>query len=187
MPTAVRRCAAKLGTCVVCNLRISRLFADLPIAVMATGTRSNVTPVVLREDTRPPAYGTSTLRVRLGPFTQGTCSTRSVLHTLLQEALYSARWYPLRSLFLVTCRKFLLACTINPAQLLLRSLKLRLRAMLGMVRALKWNYLQRPRPWREFHHCFGAGGAVSSSAGRARVARNRQVPRRSGSAIGVAS
>ena len=29
----------------------------LPIAVMATGTRSNVTPVVLREDTRPPAYG----------------------------------------------------------------------------------------------------------------------------------
>ena len=24
---------------------------------MATGTRSNVTPVVLREDTRPPAYG----------------------------------------------------------------------------------------------------------------------------------
>ena len=41
----------------MCNLRISRLFADLPIAVMATGTRSNVTPVVLREDTRPPAYG----------------------------------------------------------------------------------------------------------------------------------
>ena len=29
----------------------------LPIAVMATGTRSNVTPVVLREDTRPPDYG----------------------------------------------------------------------------------------------------------------------------------
>ena len=29
----------------------------MPIAVMATGTRSNVTPVVLREDTRPPAYG----------------------------------------------------------------------------------------------------------------------------------
>ena len=24
---------------------------------MATGTRSNVTPVVVREDTRPPAYG----------------------------------------------------------------------------------------------------------------------------------
>ena len=114
-----------------------------------------------------------------------------MLHTLMQEALYSARWCPLRSLFLVTCRKFLLACTINPAQLLLRSLKLRLRAMLGMVRALKWNYLQRPRPWREFHHCLGAGGgaggAVSSSVGRARVARNRQVPRRSGSAIGVAS
>ena len=29
----------------------------LPIAVMATGTRSNVTPAVLREGTRPPAYG----------------------------------------------------------------------------------------------------------------------------------
>ena len=114
-----------------------------------------------------------------------------MLHTLMQEALYSARWCPLRSLFLVTCGKFLLACTIHPAQLLLRSLKLRLRAMLGIVRALKWNYLQRPRPWREFHHCFraggGAGGAVSSSAGRASMARNWQVPRRSGSAIGVAS
>ena len=41
------------------------------------------------------------------------------------------------------------------------------------------------------YHCFGAGGgasgAVSSSAGRASMARNRQVARRSGSAIGVAS
>ena len=35
----------------------SRLFADCRLPVMATGTRSNVTPVVLREDTRPPAYG----------------------------------------------------------------------------------------------------------------------------------
>ena len=65
------------------------------------------------------------------------------------------------------------------------------RAMLGMVRAQRWSYLQRPRPWREFHHCFGAGGgaggAVSGSAGRASMARNRQVPRRSGNAIGVAS
>ena len=69
-----------------------------------------------------------------------------MLHTLMQEALYSARWRPLRSLFRVTCRTFLLACTMNRAHLLLRSLKLRLRAMLGMVRALKWNYLQRPRP-----------------------------------------
>ena len=42
--------------------------------------------------------------------------------------------------------------------------------MLSMVRAQMWSYLQRPRPWREFHHCFGAGGgaggAVSSSARR---------------------
>ena len=38
--------------------------------------------------------------------------------------------------------------------------------MLGMVRAQTWSYLHRPRPWREFHHCFGAGGAVSSIAGR---------------------
>ena len=29
----------------------------MPLAEMATGTRSNVTPVVLLEDTRPPAYG----------------------------------------------------------------------------------------------------------------------------------
>ena len=29
----------------------------MPIAVMATSTRLNVTPVVLREDTRRPAYG----------------------------------------------------------------------------------------------------------------------------------
>ena len=60
-----------------------------------------------------------------------------------------------------------------------------------MVRAQMWSYLQRPRPWRECHHCFGAGGgaggAVISSAGRASMARNRQVPQRSGSAIGVAS
>ena len=28
----------------------------MPIAVMETGTRSKVTPVVLREDTRPPTY-----------------------------------------------------------------------------------------------------------------------------------
>ena len=80
---------------------------------------------------------------------------------------------------------------MHRAQLLLRSLKLRLRAMLGMVRAQRWSYLQRPRQWREFHHCIGAGGgaggAVSGSAGRASMARNRQVPRRSGGAIGVAS
>ena len=91
----------------------------------------------------------------------------------MQEALYSARWCRLRSLFRGTCRKVLLACTMNRAQLLLRSLKLRLRAMLGMVRAQRWRYLQRPRPWREFHHCFGvgggAGGAVSSSTGRASI------------------
>ena len=29
----------------------------MPIAAMATGTRSNMTPVVLREDTRPPSFG----------------------------------------------------------------------------------------------------------------------------------
>ena len=69
------------GRCVVCNLRKAGCsliayccttvcgddrqvccvkFAEkqvvryLPIAVMATGTRSNVNPVVLREDTDPP-------------------------------------------------------------------------------------------------------------------------------------
>ena len=59
-----------------------------------------------------------------------------------------------------------------------------------MVRAQRWSYLHRPRPLLEFHHCFcaggGAGGAISSSGGRASMARNRQVPRRK-SAIGVAS
>ena len=34
------------------------------------------------------------------------------------------------------------------------------------IRDRTWSYLHRPRPWREFHHCFGAGGAVSSIAGR---------------------
>ena len=81
----------------------------------------------------------------------------------------------------------LLACTMNRTQVLLRSLKLRLRAMQGMVRAQRWSYLQRPRQWREFHQCFGAGGAVSSRAGRASLARNQQVPRGSGGAIGVDS
>ena len=60
-----------------------------------------------------------------------------------------------------------------------------------MVRVQGWSCLQRPRPSHEFHHCFGAGGgaggAVSRSAWRPSMARNRQVPRRSGSAIGVAS
>ena len=40
--------------CAICGKQVVRY---LPIAVMATGTRSNVTPVVLREDTQPPAYG----------------------------------------------------------------------------------------------------------------------------------
>ena len=40
--------------CAICGKQVVRY---LPIAMMATGTRSNVTPVVLREDTRPPAYG----------------------------------------------------------------------------------------------------------------------------------
>ena len=39
--------------CAICGKQVVRL----PIAVMATGTTSNVTPVVLREDMRPPAYG----------------------------------------------------------------------------------------------------------------------------------
>ena len=68
---------------------------------------------------------------------------------------------------------------------------MRLRAMLGMVRAQRWSYLQRPRPWCKFHHCSGAGGgaggAVSSNAGRASMARNGQAPRRSASATGVVS
>ena len=43
----------------VCRVQFAenQVVRFLPIAVMATGTRSNVTPVVLREDTRPPAYG----------------------------------------------------------------------------------------------------------------------------------
>ena len=43
----------------MCNLRKvgCSLIADCCDGKMATGTRSNVTPVVLRENTRPPAYG----------------------------------------------------------------------------------------------------------------------------------
>ena len=43
----------------MCSVQFAenRLFADLPIAAMATGARPNVTPVVLAGDTRPPTYG----------------------------------------------------------------------------------------------------------------------------------
>ena len=138
----------------------------MSIAVMATGTRSNVTPVVLREDRRPPAYGDK--------YFEGASRTFYIKYTEYKKRVAHANAggaiqrevVSIAELIPSHVHKVLLACTINPAQLLLRSLKLRLRAMLGMVRALKWNYLHRQRPWREFHHCFGAGGAVSSSAGR---------------------
>ena len=44
------------GSCVVCSLRKAGC-SLIAIAVMATVTRSRLIPVVLREDTRPPAYG----------------------------------------------------------------------------------------------------------------------------------
>ena len=45
----------------------------------------------------------------------------------------------MRSLFGVTCREFLLACTMNRELLLQCSLWLRLRAVLGMVTAQRWS------------------------------------------------
>ena len=58
---------------------------------MATGTRSNVTSVVLREDTRPPTYGDN--------YSEGASSTFYTKYTEHKkrvalanaEALYSAR------------------------------------------------------------------------------------------------
>ena len=51
----LRRCGAtKAGVeCAICGKQAVR---RLPIGAMATGTTSNVTPVVLRKDMRPPAY-----------------------------------------------------------------------------------------------------------------------------------
>ena len=106
----------------MCNLRISRLFADLPIAVMATGTRSNVTPVVLREDTRPPAYGDK--------YSEGASRTfysrymeykKRVAHAnaggaIQREVVSMAELIPSH------VQKFSLVCTMQHAQLLRRSL-----------------------------------------------------------------
>ena len=105
--------------CAICGKQVVRY---LPIAVMATGTRSSVTPVVLREDTRPPAYGDKYSEGASRTFyTKYTAYKKRVAHAN-EEALYSAKWCRWRSLFRVTRRKFLLACTMNRAPLLRRSL-----------------------------------------------------------------
>ena len=80
--------------CAICGKQVVRY---LPIAVMATGTRSNVTPVVLGEDTRPPAYADKYSEGASRTFYSRYTQYKNVLHTLMQEALYSARWCRWRS------------------------------------------------------------------------------------------
>ena len=103
--------------------------------MIATGTRSNVTPVVLREDTRPPAYGDKYFEGASRTFyINDTEYTKRVEHanaggTIQREVVSIAELIPSH------VQNVLLACTMNRTQVLLRSLKLRLRAMQGMVRA----------------------------------------------------
>ena len=140
---------------------------------MATGTRSNVTPVVLREDTRPPVYGDKYSEGASRTFyTTYTEYKKRVAHAnaggaIQREVVSIAELIPSHVQRAFT-RVYHESRTITPMRLVDA-----VRAMLGMVRAQRWSYLQRPRPWREFHHCFGAGGgaggAVSGSAGRASI------------------
>ena len=101
--------------CAICGKQVVRYS---PIAVMATGTRSNLTPVVLREDTRPPAYGhkysDGASRTFYSRYTQ---YKKRVAHANAGGAI-QREVVSIAELIPVTCRKFLLACTINPAQLL---------------------------------------------------------------------
>ena len=94
----------------------------MPIAVMATGTRSNVTPVVLREDTRPPAYGDKYSEGESRTFfTKYTDYKKRVAHAnaggaIQREVVSMAEIIPSH------VQKFLLVCTMNRAPLLRHSL-----------------------------------------------------------------
>ena len=89
---------------------------------MATGTRSNVTPVVLREDTRPPAYGDKYSEGASRTFyTTYTEYKKRVTHAnaggaIQREVVSMAELIPSH------VQNFLLACTMNRTQLLRRSL-----------------------------------------------------------------
>ena len=146
----------------------------------ATGTRSNVTPVVLREDTRPPAYGDKYSGGAPRPFYSRYSEYKKRIEhanaggAIQREVVSMAEQIPshVRKVF---ARVYHASRTITPTQL-----EVAVESHAGHGEDAGMDHLQRPRPWR-------AGGAVSSSAGRAGMARNRQFPRRSGSAIGVAS
>ena len=119
----------------------------MPIAAIATGTKSNVTPVVLREDTRPPAYRDKYSEGASRTFyTKYTEYKKRVAHAnaggdVQREVVSTAERISSH------VQNVLQACTMNRAPVLRRVLWLGLRAMLGMVRVQRWSYLQRPRPW----------------------------------------
>ena len=104
--------------CAICGKQVVRL----PIAVMATGTTSNVTPVVLREDMRPPAYGDKYSEDASRTFyTKYTEYKKCVAHAnaggaIQREVVSMAELIPTH------VQKRFLACTMNRAQLLRRSL-----------------------------------------------------------------
>ena len=114
---------------------------------MATGTRSNVTPVILREDTRPPAYGDKHSEGASRTFhTKYTEYKKRVAHAnaggaIQREVVLMAELIP-SHVQKVFARVYHESRTISPTQL-----ELRLRTMLGMVRVKRWSYLQRPRSW----------------------------------------
>ena len=94
----------------------------MPIAVMVTGTRLNVTPVILREDTRPPAYGDKYSEGASRTFyTTYTEYKKRVTHAnaggaIQREVVSMAEIIPSH------VQKFLLVCTMNRAPLLRHSL-----------------------------------------------------------------
>ena len=89
---------------------------------MATGTRSNVTPVVLREGTRPPAYGNKYSEGASRTFyTKYTEYKRRVAHANAGGAI-QREMVSMAELIPSHVQKFLLACAMNRAQFLRRSL-----------------------------------------------------------------
>ena len=89
---------------------------------MVTGTRLNVTPVVFREDTRPPAYGDRYSEGASRTFyTKYTEHKKRVAHAnaggaIQREVVSMAELIPSH------VQKVLLACTMNRAPLPRRSL-----------------------------------------------------------------
>ena len=99
----------------MCNLRKAgcSLIAD---CCDATGTRSNVTPVVLREDTRSPAYGDK--------YFEGASRTFYIKYTECKKRVAHANAggaiqrevVSMTELIPSHVKTFLLACTMHRAQ-----------------------------------------------------------------------